>query len=109
MLEKEKISPALISIKRVKPLSEELYSAIFEKYDYIISCEENSLVGGYGSAVLEIAQELSSGGKIKKTPKFLRIGYPDCFIEQGSALELAQDVGMTPKAVAEKILAFLKE
>ena len=109
MLEREKISPALISIKRVKPLSEELYSAIFEKYDYIISCEENSLVGGYGSAVLEIAQELASGGKIKKVPKFLRIGYPDCFIEQGSAVELAQDVGMTPKAVAEKILAFVKE
>jgi 1-deoxy-D-xylulose-5-phosphate synthase len=109
LLKKDKISAALFSVKQVKPLSKKIYSAIFKKYDYIVLCEENSLIGGYCSGVLEIAHELIEEGELKKLPRFVRIGYPDCFVEQGSAEELAKDLGMSPEAVAQKILTVLAE
>jgi 1-deoxy-D-xylulose-5-phosphate synthase len=107
LLENKKITAGLFSIKQVKPLSKEIYSAIFKKYDYIVLCEENSLIGGYCSGVLEIAHELMEEKTLKKLPQFIRVAYPDCFVEQGSALELANDVKMSPDAVVEKILKVL--
>ncbi|MDR0304525.1 MAG: 1-deoxy-D-xylulose-5-phosphate synthase [Chitinispirillales bacterium] len=107
ILKNKKIQAALFSVKQVKPLSKEIYYEIFKKYDYIVLCEENTLVGGYCCGVLEIAQQLIEEGVLKKLPQFLRIGYPDCFIEQGSAAELAKDLGMSPEASAQKILTFI--
>ena len=108
LLENSKISAAVVSVKQVKPLSKELYSAIFEKFDYIVLCEENTIVGGFCSAVLEITEELIETKKISKSPKFIRVAYPDRFIEQGSAKELAGEIGMLPAAVAEKIISVVK-
>jgi 1-deoxy-D-xylulose-5-phosphate synthase len=109
LLECEKISAAVVSVKQIKPLSKEMYAAIFNKFDYIVLCEENTIVGGYCSAVLEITDELILEQKIAKSPKFIRIAYPDYFIEQGNAKELAGEVGMSPKQVAEKVISVIKE
>lgn len=109
LLEGKKISAAVVSIKQVKPMTKELYSEIFKKFDYIVLCEENSIVGGFCSGVLEVTEELLCEKKIAKSPKFIRIAYPDCFIEQGSAKELAGEIGMSPEQVAEKIISAMKE
>ena len=108
LLENSKISAAVMSVKQIKPMTKELYSAIFQKFDYIVLCEENSIVGGFCSAVLEITEELIAAKKIAKAPRFIRIAYPDCFIEQGSAAELANEIGMSPQQVAEKIISAMK-
>ena len=108
ILENSKISAAVVSVKQIKPLTEELYAALFEKFDYIALCEENSIVGGFCSAVLEIADDLLLSKKISKMPKFIRVAYPDSFVEQGSAGELAKEIGMSPSAVAQKIISVMK-
>ena len=108
LLEKANISAAVVSVKQVKPLTKELYSAIFKKFDYIVLCEENTIVGGYCSAVLEITEELLAEKMIAKSPKFIRVAYPDYFIEQGNAKELAGEIGMSPKQIAEKIISAMK-
>ena len=102
------ISTGVISVKQIKPLTKEFYSAIFKKFDYIVLCEENSVVGGYCSAVLELSEDLLSEKRIAKRPRFVRIAYPDYFIGQGSVSELAEDLSMSAKQVADKIISAVK-
>jgi 1-deoxy-D-xylulose-5-phosphate synthase len=108
ILDKSGVSASVISIKQIKPLSEELYSAILKKFDYIVLCEENSIIGGYCSAVLEISEKLLEEKKVAKAPKFIRVAYPDCFVGQGSVSELANDLNMSAEQVAEKVIAAMK-
>jgi 1-deoxy-D-xylulose-5-phosphate synthase len=72
----------------VKPLDETLLHVILKTYDTIITIEDNSIKGGFGSAVLEFA----SLNNYKNTIKIL--GIPDAFIEHGSVNELQQLIGM---------------
>jgi len=108
LLETRKVSTSVVSVKQIKPLNKELYSAIFKKFDYIVLCEENSVTGGYCSAVLEISEDLLTEKKIAKAPKFIRVAYPDCFVGQGSVSELAADLNMSAEQVAEKIITAVK-
>ena len=108
LLETRGVSTSVVSVKQIKPLNKELYSAIFKKFDYIVLCEENSVIGGYCSAVLETSEDLLAEKKIAKAPKFIRVAYPDYFVGQGSVSELATDLNMSAGQVAEKILTALK-
>ncbi|MCL1945668.1 MAG: 1-deoxy-D-xylulose-5-phosphate synthase [Chitinivibrionia bacterium] len=108
LLETKGIFPCLISVKQIKPLTKELYSAIFKKFEYIVLCEENTIIGGFCSAVIEMSQELMEEKKLAKMPKFIRVAYPDCFINHGHVGELAKDINMSPKQVADKIISAIK-
>ena len=66
----------------VKPLDETLLETIFSKYDGIITVEENSIIGGFGSAI-----NLFSSNN-KTTISITNLGIPDNFIEHGSVSEL---------------------
>ena len=72
----------------VKPLDEKLLDTIFKTYHTIITVEDNSIKGGFGSTILEFA----SANNYKNTIKTL--GVPDAFIEHGSVDELQEFVGL---------------
>ena len=72
----------------VKPLDESLLHFILKKHQNIITVEDNSIKGGFGSAILEFSAEHN----YKNTIKIL--GIPDCFIEHGSTNELQQSIGL---------------
>ncbi|WNH14241.1 1-deoxy-D-xylulose-5-phosphate synthase [Thalassobellus suaedae] len=72
----------------VKPLDELLLHTIFEKYSTIITVEDNSIKGGFGSAVLEFAAEHNYKNTIKT------LGIPDKFIEHGKVSELQKLIGL---------------
>ena len=72
----------------VKPLDEALLHQVFEKYNYIITLEDNVIAGGFGSAILEFASENNYNNPIKI------LGIPDTFIEHGSIEELQKSVGL---------------
>ena len=83
----------------VKPLDEDLLHTVFEKYNTIITVEDNAIKGGFGSAVLEFASE----NNYKNTIKVL--GIPDAFIEHGSVHELQQSIGLD----VESLKIFIKK
>ncbi|SFZ90628.1 1-deoxy-D-xylulose-5-phosphate synthase [Flaviramulus basaltis] len=85
----------------VKPLDERLLLSIFETYDTIITIEDNSITGGFGSAVLEFA----AINNYKNTIKLL--GIPDAFIEHGSVDELQQAIGLDVESLSNYIKSFL--
>ena len=68
----------------IKPLDIKSLNSIFSTYNRIITIEEGTLNGGFGSAVLEFAARNNYNNKIEI------LGVPDLFIEQGTADQLQQ-------------------
>lgn len=68
----------------VKPLDEKLLHTIFSKFEMVITIEDGTVTGGFGSAILEFAAINNYHSKIQV------VGVPDQFIEQGTVLELQQ-------------------
>jgi 1-deoxy-D-xylulose-5-phosphate synthase len=99
MLGEQSIRPTLIDGRFVKPLDTEAYTAIFEKHDLIVTLENNSLCGGFGSAVTELLHALPIG----KKPEILTIGLPDSFITHGERSILLTSLDITPEAIIPKI------
>lgn len=103
-LDSEGISTAVYSFHTVKPLDESCLKEVFEKYDLVVTLEEHSLIGGFGSAVAEWAvdQRLS---KIN----LLRLGTPDCFPHTAVQRQgLLQEWGLYPEAIATQIKSRLQ-
>jgi len=102
LLKERGISAAVINARFVKPLDRELILAEAAKTGVLITVEENSLMGGFGSAVLElIADEGLTEVRVK------RIGIPDRFIEQGSQAQLRTDLGLDGAGIAATCESFL--
>lgn len=72
----------------VKPLDENLLRKVFKDYQQIITVEDGCILGGFGSAILEFANELGFKNPIKV------FGVPDKFIEQGEISETHQMAGI---------------
>jgi 1-deoxy-D-xylulose-5-phosphate synthase len=84
-----------------KPLDTDLLDQIIEKYEEVITLEDASVIGGFGSAVAEYFASQD------KAPKLHMMGLPDRIIEHGTQRELHDEVGIGPKALKEKILSLM--
>jgi 1-deoxy-D-xylulose-5-phosphate synthase len=100
-LSKEEISCEVVNMRFVKPLDEELLLDIFKRFDKIFVLEENTVIGGLGSAVLEFASKVDAKNDIEL------VGLPDQFVEHGTQQELHAMLGIDPKGIAEKVRAEL--
>lgn len=85
----------------VKPLDENLLHSIFKSYKLIITVEDATVVGGFGSGILEFA----ATNQYKNTIKVL--GIPDAFIEHGSVPELQASVGLDAQYLVKVFLDML--
>lgn len=90
-----------IPVSGIKPIDEKLTS-IINKYKIVITAEEGSLTGGFGSSVLEYCNEN------KINPGILRLGLPDTFIETGSRDVLLEKYRMDVKGIKADMEEFLK-
>ena len=79
---------AHFDMRFVKPLDEKLLHTIFSQYKAIITIEDGTIKGGFGSTILEFASENNYQHKIKT------IGIPDEFIEHGSISKLQHKLGL---------------
>ncbi|SMG44711.1 1-deoxy-D-xylulose-5-phosphate synthase [Arenibacter troitsensis] len=70
------------NMRFVKPLDTDMLQRIFSTYENIITIEDGCKIGGFGSAILEYANEMHSFVPIKV------FGIEDVFIEQGTIEEL---------------------
>jgi len=89
----EGISLAHYDMRFVKPLDDDLLHTIFKKFDKIITVEDGTIVGGFGSAVLEFMNTNNYHSKIKM------LGIPDNFIEHGTQQELYKECGYDSKSI----------
>jgi 1-deoxy-D-xylulose-5-phosphate synthase len=97
------VAATVVNARFVKPLDRELLLGVAERVRRIVTIEDHALMGGFGSAVLELFEEADLRGV-----EVRRIGLPDAFIEHGAQALLRQQHGLDPDGVAQRVLAFLK-
>lgn len=100
LLKEYGIKPTIVDARFAKPLDENFYKNIFSKHNLIVTLENNTLTGGFGSAILELANSIA----LKKTPSIMRIGLPDSFVGHGDGKLLFEKLNLTPNKIAGKIL-----
>ena len=88
---------AVIDARFIKPLDSELIISQAEKVPFVVTAEENSLQGGFGTSVLEL---LSDTGL---TVPILRIGIPDRFVGQGTQAELRTQLGLDAEGIISRV------
>lgn len=99
MLAAKKIGVTVINARFIKPLDENLLADIFSRIKRVVTIEDGTLEGGFGSAVLEyIERSHLDGIKVK------RFGLPDRFIEHGRKEELFAKYNLTPQAICDVIV-----
>jgi len=99
-LETEGIHSEIINMRFIKPLDYEMLDDVAGRHKKIITLEESTLVGGFGSGVLEYF----SGENYKND--ILRIGLPDNFIDHGTQKELHHLLEIDPEGIVKKIKIF---
>jgi 1-deoxy-D-xylulose-5-phosphate synthase len=97
------ISACVVNARFIKPLDIELITNLARKIKQIITVEENTIMGGFGSAVLE---ELTRSGI--EDVKIKILGLPDGFIEQGPQNLLRKKLGLDAEGIAREALALVK-
>jgi 1-deoxy-D-xylulose-5-phosphate synthase len=103
LLAAEGLQLAVVDPLFVKPLDRELLLEEAERTGLVVTLEDHVLQGGFGSAVLEL---LADAGL---SPRVLRLGLPDAFIEQGSQEELRLRYGLDAEGIAASIRKLFPE
>ena len=91
------LSVAHYDMRFVKPLDEELLDEVGRKFKRIVTVEDGSREGGFGSAVLEW---MSDHGY---TPQIKRLGLPDKFVEHGTVAELQKITGIDAESIKKAV------
>ena len=87
----------------LKPIDEELLHTVGKTFDTIITVEDGMISGGLGSAVLEF---MADNGY---TPRVIRLGVNDQFVEHGSTKELYQLLKLDKEGICESLLQALEQ
>ncbi len=101
ILKEEGITARVINMSTIKPIDEELIIQSAKETGAIVTCEEHSIIGGLGSAVAEVIVE-SCNVPMK------RVGIMDRFGTSGSAEELMEYFGLTPRYIVRAVKEVLK-
>lgn len=103
ILKSENINAALYNMRFIKPLDKTMLDEIAKKYDKVVTLEENSLVGGFGSGVLEYFNSKNYKNDV------LCLGLPDKFIDHGTQAELHHILGIDTEGIVANIKTFLNK
>lgn len=98
MLREQGILVGLYDMRFAKPLDEELLHEVADQYSKIITVEDGTLKGGFGSAVLEFLADHEYTLSVK------RLGLPDRVIEHGEQAELYKECGIDAESIKEAAL-----
>ena len=101
-LRSEGIDPAHYDIRFVKPLDEALLHEVFANYSKIVTVEDGTVVGGFGSAILEFMN--ANGYKADVTI----LGIPDRLVEHGTLKELHSECAYDAAGIEAAVKAIIK-
>ncbi|MBI2656413.1 1-deoxy-D-xylulose-5-phosphate synthase [Candidatus Woesearchaeota archaeon] len=103
VIEELKCSATIINARFVKPLDKELILRHAQKIRKIITLEEGTINGGFGSAVIELLEDKGIKASIK------RIGIPDKFIEHGKQDMQKKLAGIDKESIKRIIMETLSK
>ncbi|MEI8052407.1 MAG: 1-deoxy-D-xylulose-5-phosphate synthase [Bacteroidota bacterium] len=102
-VKKEGINPAHYDMRFVKPLDEEMLHEVFSNYNKVITVEDGTIVGGFGSAILEFMNEHGYKADVKI------LGIPDSLVEHGTPKQLYDEIGIDANGIAAVLRKMVAE
>ncbi len=96
-LKNDGINPAHYDMRFAKPIDEELLHEVFAKFDKIVTIEDGTVVGGFGSAVLEFMAQHNYRASVKI------MGIPDKLVEHGTPKQLYEEIGIDANGIAKTV------
>jgi 1-deoxy-D-xylulose-5-phosphate synthase len=93
----EGINPAHYDMRFAKPIDEEMLHEVFTNYNKILTVEDGTVVGGFGSAVLEFMNAHGYKADVKI------LGIPDRLVEHGTPKQLYEEIGIDANGIAETL------
>ena len=99
----DRINATVVDMRFVKPIDEELIGDMATSHQLIVTIEENTTMGGAGSAVNEFF--ISANYQIP----ILNLGLPDKFLEHGKVAEMLANVGLDAGSITNAIKKKLKD
>jgi len=101
----EGLNPAHYDMRFAKPIDEEMLHEVFNKFKKIITVEDGTVVGGFGSAVLEFMNAFGYKADVKI------MGIPDRLVEHGTPKQLYDEIGLDTNGIATEIrkMAFIEK
>ena len=91
----EGMNVRVINARFVKPMDKETILPAVKECEFVVTVEEGALMGGFGSALLEVASDAGIS-----TAHVQRLGIPDIYVEHGERAELLADLGLDSVGIA---------
>jgi 1-deoxy-D-xylulose-5-phosphate synthase len=102
-LRTEGIDPAHYDLRFVKPIDEDLLHEVFSNYQKIVTVEDGTVVGGFGSAVLEFMNANNYQAEVSI------LGIPDRLVEHGTPKELHRECAYDAQGIADAVRLLMSE
>ncbi len=105
LLAAQRVEVRVVNARFAKPVDSEMVARVFADNHPVLTVEEHSLYGGFGSAVLEVVQELGlSASRVQ------RLGMPkESFVAQGTRCEQLAEVGLDAAGIAARLAEMLHD
>ena len=93
----------------LKPLDTALLDDIAARYRAIVTVEDGTIEGGFGSAVLEYLQDRRNSDTSMPMPPVVRLGIPDHFVTHGPVPQLQKDCRFDAESIKSAIIKLWNE
>ena len=97
ILKEKGIEPTIVNARFLKPIDESILRDIFNSHKYIVTIEDNVIIGGFGSRINKFLIDNNYDNKI------LNIALEEEFIPHGDINSLYEAYGLSAKCIAQKI------
>ena len=98
LLKENDVNPCVINARFVRPLDSELILPLAQKIKKVVTMEEGTIIGGFGSAIVELLNDNDINIPV------LRLGIPDVLVDHASPDQSKKTLGLTPEQMSERIL-----
>jgi 1-deoxy-D-xylulose-5-phosphate synthase len=93
----ETLDASVANMRFVKPIDRELIVSLAAEHSLLVSVEENAVIGGAGSEVERVLEEIG------RPARLLRLGIPDRFIDHGDQTRLLAEIGLDREGIVRAV------
>jgi len=97
------ISATVVNARFVKPLDSDLILALARSHGFVVTAEDHYLMGGFGSAVMELLEQ----NRLNEV-RVMRFGFPDKIIEHASQSLLLAKYGLDGDGIFSRVKEFVE-
>ena len=97
----EELNATVVNMRFIKPLDDDLVASLAASHDWLVTVEENTVMGGAGGAVTE------SLNSQRIDVKVLQLGLPDVFIDQGDHAQMLANCGLDKHGIIQSVRSIL--